>query len=74
MKCKCFSVFPGGIYISLVVKYLDNLYKSFASAVSIILVVMISYFIFHDMQLNIIFIIGSITVCGAVLLYNSVPE
>ncbi|CAG9535189.1 unnamed protein product [Cercopithifilaria johnstoni] len=64
----------GGIYISLVMKYLDNLCKSFASAVSIILVVMISYFILHDMQLNWIFIIGSITVCGAILLYSSVPE
>ncbi|KAL4003054.1 UDP-galactose translocator 1 [Acanthocheilonema viteae] len=64
----------GGIYISLVVRYLDNLCKSFASAVSIILVIMISYFIFHDMQLNLIFIIGSVTVCGAILLYSSVPE
>uniref|UniRef100_A0A0R3RGZ0 UDP-galactose transporter n=1 Tax=Elaeophora elaphi TaxID=1147741 RepID=A0A0R3RGZ0_9BILA len=64
----------GGIYISLVVKYLDNLCKSFASAVSIILVVVISYLIFHDMQMNLIFVTGCITVCGAILLYSSVPE
>ncbi|VDK63210.1 unnamed protein product [Onchocerca ochengi] len=64
----------GGIFISLVMKYLDNLYKSFASAVSIILVIIISYLIFHDMQLNLMFITGSITVCGAILLYSSVPE
>uniref|UniRef100_A0AAF5PP49 UDP-galactose transporter n=3 Tax=Wuchereria bancrofti TaxID=6293 RepID=A0AAF5PP49_WUCBA len=64
----------GGIFISLVMKYLDNLCKSFASAMSIILVVMISHFIFHDVQLNLMFLTGSITVCGAVLLYSSVPE
>ncbi|KAM3723432.1 UDP-galactose translocator [Dirofilaria immitis] len=64
----------GGIFISLVVKYLDNLYKSFASAASIISVIIISYLIFHDMQLNLVFITGSATVCGAILLYNSVPE
>ncbi|OZC08690.1 UDP-galactose transporter [Onchocerca flexuosa] len=64
----------GGIFISLVMKYLDNLYKSFASAVSIILVIIISCLIFHDIQLNLMFITGSITVCGAILLYSSVSE
>lgn len=72
-KCEVLFI-PGGIFISLVMKYLDNLCKSFASAMSIILVVMISHLIFHDVQLNLMFLTGSITVCGAVLLYSSVPE
>ncbi|VDN05408.1 unnamed protein product [Thelazia callipaeda] len=65
------SLSLGGIFISLVMKYLDNLCKSFASAVSIILVVIVSYLVFNDMKPNIIFILGSVTVCGAILLYSS---
>uniref|UniRef100_A0A0M3HXF7 UDP-galactose/UDP-N-acetylglucosamine transporter srf-3 n=1 Tax=Ascaris lumbricoides TaxID=6252 RepID=A0A0M3HXF7_ASCLU len=64
----------GGIYISLVMKYLDNLYKSFASAVSIILVVIISLFIFDNVTFGFYFLAGSTTVCAAVVLYNSVDE
>uniref|UniRef100_F1L447 UDP-galactose translocator 1 n=1 Tax=Ascaris suum TaxID=6253 RepID=F1L447_ASCSU len=64
----------GGIYISLVMKYLDNLYKSFASAVSIILVVIISLFIFDNVTFGFYFLAGSTTVCAAIVLYNSVDE
>jgi UDP-sugar transporter A1/2/3 len=64
----------GGIYISLVMKYLDNLHKSFASAFSIILVVVASLFLFENVQIGWFFMIGSATVCFAVLLYNSVNE
>uniref|UniRef100_A0A915PKP4 UDP-galactose transporter n=1 Tax=Setaria digitata TaxID=48799 RepID=A0A915PKP4_9BILA len=64
----------GGIFTSLVMKYLDNLFKSFASALSTVLVVLASYLIFNDMELDFLFIVGSITASGAVLLYNSVSE
>uniref|UniRef100_A0A0M3K0Q6 UDP-galactose translocator 1 (inferred by orthology to a C. elegans protein) n=1 Tax=Anisakis simplex TaxID=6269 RepID=A0A0M3K0Q6_ANISI len=64
----------GGIYISLVMKYLDNLYKSFASAVSIILVVIISLFLFDNVHIGFYFVVGSFAVCCAILLYNSVDE
>ncbi|GMT17156.1 hypothetical protein PFISCL1PPCAC_8453 [Pristionchus fissidentatus] len=64
----------GGVYISLVMKHLDNLHKSFASAVSILLVVILSFFIFDGITIGLFFLAGAATVCGAVLLYNSVPE
>ncbi|GMR41484.1 hypothetical protein PMAYCL1PPCAC_11679 [Pristionchus mayeri] len=64
----------GGVYISLVMKHLDNLHKSFASAVSILLVVLLSFFIFDGISIGLFFLAGAATVCGAVLLYNSVPE
>ncbi|KHJ95290.1 putative UDP-galactose/UDP-N-acetylglucosamine transporter srf-3 [Oesophagostomum dentatum] len=64
----------GGTYISLVMKHLDNLHKSFASAVSIILVVIMSYLIFNDVFIGAYFVGGTAVVVFAVLLYNSVPE
>ncbi|KAI1713617.1 nucleotide-sugar transporter domain-containing protein [Ditylenchus destructor] len=64
----------GGIYISLVMKYMDNLHKSFASSVSIILVVVLSVMLFNDVHVGRMFILGSTTVCFAVVLYNSVNE
>ena len=64
----------GGVYISLVMKHLDNMHKSYASAVSIILVVILSYAIFPNVFIGAYFILGTLIVVGAVLLYNSVPE
>jgi len=63
----------GGIYISLVIKYLDNLWKSFASAVSISVVSLLSAYIFGT-SLGLYFLFGSATVCGAIVLYSSVLE
>ncbi|XGW18100.1 hypothetical protein V3C99_002592 [Haemonchus contortus] len=64
----------GGTYISLVMKYLDNLHKSFASAVSIILVVITSFLLFNDVFIGSYFVGGTAIVVFAILLYNSVPE
>ncbi|KAI6215916.1 hypothetical protein M3Y94_00441100 [Aphelenchoides besseyi] len=64
----------GGIYISLVMKYLDNLHKSFASAISIILVVVLSMMFFDGITLGLYFVFGSAIVCSAIILYNSVNE
>lgn len=64
----------GGIYISLVMKYLDNLYKTFASAMSIILVVIVSLFVFETVYVGIFFVAGTATVIGSIILYNSVDE
>ncbi|KAK0418666.1 hypothetical protein QR680_013699 [Steinernema hermaphroditum] len=68
----CLSV--GGVYISLVMKHLDNLYKSFAAAVSIICVVIFSIFLFENVVIGIYFLFGSMTVCAAICIYNSVNE
>ncbi|CAJ0585076.1 unnamed protein product, partial [Mesorhabditis spiculigera] len=64
----------GGIYISLVMKHLDNLYKSFASAVSVIFVVILSLFVFEGVYIGAYFVLGTAMVCFAILMYNSVPE
>ncbi|KJH53036.1 putative UDP-galactose translocator [Dictyocaulus viviparus] len=64
----------GGTYISLVMKYLDNIHKSFASAVSIILVVVISTFLFSNVFIGAYFVAGTVIVIFAILLYNSVGE
>lgn len=64
----------GGLYISLVMRYLDNLYKSMASAVSIILVVVLSMLIFPDVFVGMYFVLGTICVVLAVFMYNSVNE
>uniref|UniRef100_A0A1I7ZGC2 UDP-N-acetylglucosamine transporter n=2 Tax=Steinernema glaseri TaxID=37863 RepID=A0A1I7ZGC2_9BILA len=68
----CLSV--GGVYISLVMKHLDNLYKSFAAAVSIICVVILSIFLFDNVVIGLYFLFGSMTVCAAICIYNSVNE
>ncbi|KAE9418924.1 hypothetical protein Angca_002332, partial [Angiostrongylus cantonensis] len=64
----------GGTYISLVMKYLDNLHKSFASAVSIILVAILSYLLFSNVFMSVYFMGGTALVIFSILLYNSVPE
>ncbi|CAB3402061.1 unnamed protein product [Caenorhabditis bovis] len=64
----------GGLYISLVMRHLDNLYKSMASAVSIILVVIFSMLLFPDVFIGMYFVLGTLLVVLAVLLYNSVKE
>jgi len=63
-----------GIYISLVMKLLDNLHKSFASSISIILVVVVSLLIFPDAHIGYLFTFGTVTVIASILLYNSVHE
>ncbi|CAD6196023.1 unnamed protein product [Caenorhabditis auriculariae] len=61
----------GGVYISLVMKHLDNLHKSFASAFSIVIVVVVSLFIFPDVFIGAYFVLGAFLVISAILLYNS---
>uniref|UniRef100_A0A0K0DVF4 Sugar phosphate transporter domain-containing protein n=1 Tax=Strongyloides stercoralis TaxID=6248 RepID=A0A0K0DVF4_STRER len=60
----------GGIYISLIMKYLDNIQKSFAAASTIIVVTILSVIIFINVQISILFIIGSCTTIGSIIAYN----
>lgn len=62
----------GGLVVAVVVKYADNIRKSFATAVSIILSCVLSVFLF-DFHPNRIFLLGVICVCGSVFLYSR-PE
>ncbi|KAL3119649.1 hypothetical protein niasHT_006735 [Heterodera trifolii] len=61
----------GGIYISLIMKHLDNLYKSFASSISIVAVTLLSLLIFDNTSVGIFFLFGASTVCLSLVLYNS---
>nr|CAD2131043.1 unnamed protein product [Meloidogyne enterolobii] len=64
----------GGIYISLIMKHLDNLYKSFASSLSIIMVVIFSLIIFDNYHVTFLFGFGALLVCLSVILYNSTEK
>ncbi|CEF67134.1 CMP-sialic acid transporter [Strongyloides ratti] len=60
----------GGIYISLIMKYLDNIQKSFAAASTIIVVTIVSVIIFTNFQISFLFIIGSCTTISSIIAYN----
>jgi len=59
----------GGIIVSLVVKYADNILKGFANSISIILSCAISY-LFFDFNITIIFVVGCIMVLYSTYLYS----
>ena len=62
----------GGIIVALVVKYADNILKNFATAISIITSTLFTVMLF-DFELKLSFVIGSIFVLFAVLLYTINP-
>nr|CAD2138158.1 unnamed protein product [Meloidogyne enterolobii] len=76
IKVVCIILFLsfGGIYISLIMKHLDNLYKSFASSLSIIMVVIFSLIIFDNYHVTFLFGFGALLVCLSVILYNSTEK
>ena len=59
----------GGLMVSVVVKYADNILKGFACAAAIIVACMGSFFLF-TFQMNIQFLIGTGFVIGAIVLYS----
>ena len=62
----------GGLIVSLVVKYADNILKGFACSAAIILASFTSYFLFN-FTINSIFVSGTSFVIAAILLYNRQP-
>lgn len=62
----------GGLVVAVVVKYADNIRKSFATAVSIIMSCIMSTFLF-DFRPNLVFGIGVVCVCASVFLYSKPP-
>jgi hypothetical protein len=50
--------------------YLDNILKGFATSVSIILSCLFSYVVFHDLNLDLTFVLGTGLVIGATFLYG----
>jgi len=59
----------GGLVVAVVVKYADNIIKSFANAVSIVLGCICSVYLF-GFELTLPFTLGASTVVGAVYLYG----
>lgn len=63
-----FSAF-GGLLVSLVVKYADNILKGFATSIAIILTSILNYFLFNG-QLGLVFSIGTLIVIISIIEYN----
>lgn len=59
----------GGLVVAVVVKYTDNIRKSFAAAVSIIMSCIMSMFLF-DFHPNLKFVVGASLVCASVFMYS----
>jgi len=65
-----FLAAAGGLIVAVVVKYADNVLKGFATSISILLSSIISYYYFHDVDINGYFIVGAMTVLASVYLYG----
>lgn len=62
----------GGLFVSLVMKYLDNIFKTFATSAGILLTAAGSAIIFKT-SLGLPFIFGSVLVCFSVYLFSKPP-
>jgi len=63
----------GGIYISLVMKHLDNMHKAFAQAFVIVLVFIVSHQLFGT-PINASFALGVVVVVASTAMYNTFKE
>lgn len=61
----------GGIIISLVMKYTDNIVKNFANGLAILLATVGSWYFFGT-SIGVFFLVGTVFVCGSSFLYNTV--
>uniref|UniRef100_UPI00358E65EA CMP-sialic acid transporter isoform X2 n=1 Tax=Myxine glutinosa TaxID=7769 RepID=UPI00358E65EA len=59
----------GGLYTSVVVKYTDNIMKSFSAASAIVLSTLASMYLF-ELHLSYIFVAGTTMVCISIYLYG----
>jgi len=62
----------GGLVVAVVIKYADNILKSFATAVSIITSTLVSMF-FFDFKVSRLFVLGGLLVFVAIRLYSQEP-
>ena len=62
-----------GIYVSLLVRHLDNLLKTFTTSLSIVVLTFFSVLIF-GIPLTPTFCFGSFIVVSAIFVYNYAPE
>jgi hypothetical protein len=57
----------------VVVKYADNVLKGFATSISILISSVVSWYLFHDLDVNMGFLFGSGIVLTAVYTYGYTP-
>ena len=62
----------GGLVVAVVIKYADNILKSFATAVSIITSTLVTMF-FFDFKVSRLFVLGGLLVFVAIRLYSQEP-
>jgi len=65
-----FTASFGGLLVSAVVAYTDNISKNFATSLAILLTSLVSYSVFGDLDPNLNFICGTVAVLLAVSNYN----
>lgn len=63
----------GGLVVAVVIKYADNILKSFAASTSIISSTICSYYLLDDLELSRCFIFGAILVIVATFIYGTSP-
>lgn len=59
--------------MALVVKYADNVMKGFATSISILISCVVSYSLFHDVSINLAFILGGVVVLASVFAFGYTP-
>jgi hypothetical protein len=59
--------------VAVVVKYADNVLKGFATSLSILISSLVSWYMFHDLDVNAGFIFGAMVVLSAVYYYGYTP-
>lgn len=60
----------GGIIVAATVKYADNILKTFATAISIIMSCILSYWVFGDLNLAPTFTLGTIIIIASTIIYS----
>lgn len=60
----------GGILVSLVLAYLDNIIRGFATSIAIFITAFVSYTVFHDVVITVVFVCGVLAVIVSVFNYN----
>lgn len=59
--------------MAVVVKYADNVLKGFATSISILISALVSWHMFHDLDVNLGFLVGAVVVLAAVYWYGYTP-
>jgi len=64
----------GGLLVASVVQYTDNVVKVFAASLSLIVSSLVSYFVFDDLNLTFLFVLGTCLVLLATFMYGYQPR